>query len=161
MIKSIKNCTPLKRARILLSSYNCEDKKYNRGKGDLTPEWIVENIFSKPCAHCGKTGWDLIGCNRLDNSRPHSKDNVEPCCVDCNKKLRGEDMKNGIGIGRIKGTGKKVYQYDKKTMELVGVWGNATAAAEELGISQANINKCCNNKAYKSVGGYIWRFNVI
>lgn len=79
--------TPIGRARMLYHSYNKSDKLKNRGKGDLTPEWIVENIFSKPCAHCGETDWHKIGCNRLDNSRPHTKDNVEPCCWDCNREL--------------------------------------------------------------------------
>ena len=81
------NNTPIGRASSLVSKYKMEDKKHNRGIGDLTKEWIVENIFTKPCAHCGKTGWQVIGCNRLDNSKPHTKDNVEPCCFDCNRKL--------------------------------------------------------------------------
>ena len=81
------NKTPMGRALILLNGYNQKDKMYNRGKGDLTAKWIVENIFNKPCAHCGKTGWDVIGCNRLDNSKPHTMDNVEPCCYECNSKL--------------------------------------------------------------------------
>lgn len=47
--------TPIGRASILLNHYNEKDLRHNRGKGDLTPQWIVENIFSKPCAHCGET----------------------------------------------------------------------------------------------------------
>lgn len=82
--------TPMGRASYLRSAYIKEDEKYNRGKCDLTAEWIVEHIFSQPCAHCGKTGWDVIGCNRLDNSKPHTKDNVEPCCFECNIKLANE-----------------------------------------------------------------------
>lgn len=79
--------TPMGRAKRLLNRYNQSDKEYNRGKGDLTAKWIVENIFTQPCKHCGKEGWEVIGCNRLDNSLPHSKDNVEPCCFECNIKL--------------------------------------------------------------------------
>lgn len=86
--KEHKN-TPISRAKILLSRYNQKDKINNRGKGDLTSKWIVENIFSKPCVHCGKKGWEIIGCNRLDNSKPHTKDNVEPCCKKCNIKISG------------------------------------------------------------------------
>lgn len=82
---------PIGRASSLLSAYNQADMLYNRGKGDLTAKWIVENIFSKPCAHCGKEGWKIIGCNRLDSTKPHSKDNVEPCCRDCNLKLAGKE----------------------------------------------------------------------
>lgn len=81
------NQTPMGRALYLLNNYNRNDKKHNRGKGDLTAQWIVERIFSQPCVHCGKEGWDVIGCNRLDNSLPHTKDNVEPCCLECNIKL--------------------------------------------------------------------------
>ena len=86
-----------RRAQEIVQNYNQEDKKYNRGKGDLTSQWIVKNIFSKPCVHCGKTGWKIIGCNRLDNSRPHTMDNVEPCCEECNHKLAGRirDCCNG------------------------------------------------------------------
>lgn len=75
------------RASNLISAYNQTDKKYNLGKGDLTAKWIVDNIFTQPCKYCGKTGWKIIGCNRLDNSKPHTMDNVEPCCAECNKKL--------------------------------------------------------------------------
>lgn len=85
--------TPMARANRLLGAYKAADKKFNRGKGDLTAKWIVENIFSKPCAHCGKEGWDVIGCNRLDNSKPHTMDNVEPCCYECNLKLSNIEMK--------------------------------------------------------------------
>lgn len=79
--------TPKGRAVNLVGTYKQEDKKYNRGECTLTADWIVEHIFNQPCAHCGKTGWKTIGCNRLDNSLPHTPDNVEPCCAECNKKL--------------------------------------------------------------------------
>ena len=79
--------TPMGRALYLLNMYKQSDRKYNRGKGDLTARWIAENIFTKPCAHCGVIGWYVIGCNRIDNTKPHSKDNVEPCCEVCNKRL--------------------------------------------------------------------------
>lgn len=87
--------TPMGRARSLLGGYKQSDKLANRGKGDLTAKWIVENIFTKPCAHCGISGWEVIGCNRLDNTKPHTKDNVEPCCALCNSKLpKKEKTKN-------------------------------------------------------------------
>lgn len=85
-LKTIRN-NSLYRAKGLLQAYNKEDIKRGRGKGDLTAQWIIDNIFSKPCVHCGKEGWQVIGCNRLDNSKPHTKDNVEPCCFECNIKL--------------------------------------------------------------------------
>ena len=74
------------RAVHILSTYRQKDKKYNRGECTLTPEWIVENIFSQPCHYCGETDWTKIGCDRIDNALPHTPDNVVPCCGYCNKK---------------------------------------------------------------------------
>lgn len=79
--------TPMGRANKLLGRYRHSDKETGRGECTLTAQWIVDNIFTKKCAHCEKTGWDVIGCNRLDNSLPHTPENVEPCCLECNKKL--------------------------------------------------------------------------
>ena len=81
------------RADMLLQAYRQKDKKVGRGDCDLTAKWIEENILVKPCAHCGETDWTKIGCNRLDNSKPHTMDNVEPCCLDCNNKLNYEERK--------------------------------------------------------------------
>ena len=66
--------TPKGRASTLLNAYNNRDKKQNRGKGNLTSQWIVENILFKPCAHCGKNGWKIIGCNRIDNDKLATKE---------------------------------------------------------------------------------------
>ena len=89
--KSKYRKTPIGRACHLYWKYNQMDKKAGRGVGDLSPVWIVENIFTKPCVHCGETDWHKIGCNRLDNSKPHTMDNVEPCCYECNVKLAGAE----------------------------------------------------------------------
>ena len=84
--------TPMGRACRLVGGYNDEDKKHGRGKGNLTSKWVYDNILFKPCVHCGKEGWDVIGCNRLDNTKPHTKDNVEPCCKECNLKLAAKEF---------------------------------------------------------------------
>lgn len=78
--------TPIGRASNLVSGYQREDIKYNRGECTLTTQWVVENIFSKPCHYCGAIGWEIMGCDRVDNSLPHTPDNVVPCCAECNKK---------------------------------------------------------------------------
>ena len=96
--------TPMARANSLLAAYKNSDKVRNRGKGDLTAKWIVDNIFSKPCAHCGETDWRKIGCNRLDNTKPHTMDNVEPCCYKCNVGLLEMERDNKGRFITIKGT---------------------------------------------------------
>lgn len=150
--------TPMGRAQHLLNSYNTEDKKYNRGKGDLTAQWIIGNIFSKPCAHCGKEGWEIIGCNRLDNSKPHTMDNVEPCCEKCNNKLYHDDIK------------KKVYQY---TLDgrLVKVWNSIKEIMDDGTFNSFHVDTCCkggrfdkrDNKWYTCHHhkGYKWSYTPL
>jgi len=74
------------RANNLICAYSAADRKSNRGECTLTPEWIIENIFPKPCFYCGETGWEIMGCDRIDNSKPHTPNNVVPCCFNCNCK---------------------------------------------------------------------------
>ena len=78
--------TPKGRAGNLVGTYKQEDNKYNRGECTITAEWVIEHIFNQPCHYCGKTDWHELGCDRIDNSLPHTPDNVVPCCTDCNKK---------------------------------------------------------------------------
>lgn len=74
------------RAQCLLRHYQISDKKYNRGECTLTAQWIIDNIFNKPCHYCGETDWRKMGCDRIDNSLPHTPENVVPCCLHCNNK---------------------------------------------------------------------------
>lgn len=87
--RNAKYCnTKIGRAVRQVSSYRTMDKK--RGLGDVNDfdgHWIVENIYSKPCVYCGETDWHKLGCNRIDNTKGHTKDNVEPCCYKCNCKM--------------------------------------------------------------------------
>lgn len=139
--------TPKGRASNLLCAYRQADRNKGRGEGDLTAQWIVDNIFSKPCAHCGKTGWQIIGCNRLDNSKPHTKDNVEPCCRHCNSVLNGED----------KGT-RVVYQYtlDGKLVKIY----DRVMAVEEDGFNNGTVSLCCNGDR-KTHKGYKWFYEPL
>ena len=74
------------RASKMVSSYRCKDKK--RGYvTDIDMEWFMQNISNKPCYYCGKIG--DIGCDRVDNKKGHTKDNVIPSCYICNV-VRGD-----------------------------------------------------------------------
>lgn len=80
-IKDLPNNLKRIKASKMVSSYRIKDKK----KGlecNLTIEDMLE-IMSKPCVYYGDTR--RIGCDRIDNNKGHTKDNVVPCCVDCNK----------------------------------------------------------------------------
>ena len=147
--KQIKNYqydyrnTLIGRAINCLVKYRASDKKYNRGECTLTAEWIAENILSKPCVHCGESDWHKIGCNRLDNSLPHTSDNVEPCCLKCNLKLAGKEKS------------KPVYQYTLEG-ELVKIWPS-TMECKRNGFNQSSVNSCCLGKR-KTHKGYIWSY---
>lgn len=72
----------IKAAR-MVSSYKCKDKKHGfENECDITASWMVKMIFHSSCVYCGDT--HKLGCDRIDNTKPHTMDNVVPCCVECN-----------------------------------------------------------------------------
>ena len=144
------------RANYLCKNYKQQDKKRNVGEGDLTAKWILENIMLKPCAHCGKEGWDVIGCNRLDNSKPHTMDNVEPCCFDCNNKLaRNEEKTKSLNRSDVS---KKAYQYTLDG-ELVKIWESQSECGRN-GFDSSAVCACCKGKL-KTHKGYKWSYEPL
>lgn len=73
------------RALRLVNHYRREDKNHSRGECTIDENWIIENIFSKQCVYCGESDWHKLGCDRKDNSLPHTASNCVPCCAKCNK----------------------------------------------------------------------------
>ena len=65
----------------LCKRYKIHDKRKNL-IFNLTPEWTKEYITSKPCIYCNTN--KPTGADRIDNSKGHTKDNVIPCCHNCN-----------------------------------------------------------------------------
>ena len=57
---------------------------------------MVEDIFTKPCHYCGEEGWEIMGCDRIDNSKPHTPNNVVPCCDKCNRKRGRRDYEEFV-----------------------------------------------------------------
>lgn len=51
---------------------------------NVSKEWILENIFTSKCIYCGEDKWERLGCDRIDNTKPHTPDNCVPCCFICN-----------------------------------------------------------------------------
>lgn len=136
------NHLEMARASYLAKDYRREDKKRNRGKCTLTAQWIYDNILFKPCAHCGKEGWDIIGCNRLDNSKPHTVDNVEPCCKDCNTSEW------------IKTVEKPIDQINPITGEVLKTWKSSSDARRN------GFNTCYKvaNGLRNQNKGYVWKY---
>ena len=91
---------PMGWARIKVGMYRQMDRQ--RGFNDketITAEWFLDNIAYKPCAHCGVQGIGKVGCNRLDNTKGHTIDNVESCCLKCNVREGVRDqIRRGIHV---------------------------------------------------------------
>lgn len=60
---------------------------------------------------------------------------------------------------RINGkkTSKPVYQFTKDGV-FITRYDSAIDAHRKTGINASHIGECCKFKRYKSVGGYVWRF---
>ena len=95
---------PLNWAKNMVNRYRWMDReRFGDDSKTITAEWFLKNIAYKPCAHCGKQGIGLIGCNRLDNSKGHTEDNVEAACFKCNCKENNRDqIARGIHISQIR-----------------------------------------------------------
>ena len=89
--KTYKN-TPMGRAQGQIQQYKFMDRRNGFGDViDFNAKWIVDNIYTKQCAHCDESDWHKLGCNRIDNTKGHTVDNVEPCCFHCNCVLNGKE----------------------------------------------------------------------
>ena len=101
--KQYQKDNPIGRANSLIASYREKDKKYNRGECTLTAKWVVEKIFSNSCHYCGESNWKRLGCDRIDNTKPHTQDNVVPCCFSCNCKRGKKDYSSFVNEIKHKG----------------------------------------------------------
>lgn len=156
--------SPIGRAYNLLGAYRQEDKKNERGECTLEAQWIVDNIFSQPCYYCGETDWRVLGCDRIDNSKPHSPDNVVCSCKRCNEK-RGttpfavfvQRLKDGESLlmKNRPDKSKPVRALDKDE-NIIMEFPSAREAGRN-GYGTSHICKCCNGEQ-KTHKGLIWQW---
>lgn len=77
--------------------------KYHAKQRNIVFELSDKDFFDtivEPCVYCGRTGvsysnppkespwaaqFRYTGLDRIDSSRPYCKDNVQPCCITCNR----------------------------------------------------------------------------
>lgn len=112
--KDISDAGVLIRAKAskMISSYRNKDYKNGFSAGDLTIDWMIENILTKPCVYCGDTY--RVGCDRIDNTKGHTKDNVVPCCIECNTARN-----NYFSYEEMKVLGKTIREIKEKRKEIV------------------------------------------
>lgn len=137
---------------------------------------LVAKCFLEPIK-----GKDII--NHIDeNPSNNHVDNLEFCTHEYNmnygtiKERKSEKMKGKMsgennpmyGKQHTEETKKKMSESLKKpiqqyTLDMVFIceWDSATDVEKELNLNQSSISKCCKNKRYKSVGGFVWRYKEI
>ena len=70
------------KASKMISSYKVKDFKNGTDICDIDIDWMVANVLTQKCFYCEDVR--RVGCDRVDNSKGHTKSNVVPCCFDCN-----------------------------------------------------------------------------
>ena len=80
--KDCKTMTIRQKASKMISAYKHRDIHNGLTVCDIDIDWMINNIIKKPCVYCGDTS--RVGCDRIDNNFGHTKDNVVPCCYECN-----------------------------------------------------------------------------
>jgi len=83
--KSIENLDEYEikvKASKMISSYRIKDLRRFNVEHKLNVNWFINNILKNKCYYCKDT--QNLGCDRLDNNKPHYIDNVVPCCFICN-----------------------------------------------------------------------------
>lgn len=145
--------TKIGRAKSLLHGYKREDKIYNRGECTLTEEDMYR-LWEQCCYWCGETDWLKLGADRLDNSKPHTKENCVCACWKCNTERSIEYLKENNMLNSF--TPKSVIQYTLDG-EFVSEYETISEASRVNGIKVTNICKCCKGKANKA-GGYVWKY---
>lgn len=59
----------------------------------VTAEWIKEHILqNNKCVYCGDSEFSHLGCDRIDNEKGHTPDNVVCSCAICNWERELEKM---------------------------------------------------------------------
>lgn len=105
-----KNVNIRAKASKMISSYRNKDIKNGTNICDIDIDWMIGNILKQPCFYCGDT--NRVGCDRIDNNKGHTKDNVVPCCIECNTARNNyftyEEMRHlGKAIAEIKAAREK------------------------------------------------------
>ena len=81
------------RAVLIANAY----KQYDNKKGfenDIDADFLVDVLFKNGCTYCGETNPLLLGADRIDNKKGHTKDNCVCSCGRCNKERNIKDFQD-------------------------------------------------------------------
>lgn len=87
-IERKKKYKPPDKLRQKYLRYRRDDLNKGFGELDYTEKEFRSMIIGRVCVYCNIN--KNLGLDRIDNSRGHQRDNVQPCCVKCNKVRNNE-----------------------------------------------------------------------
>jgi hypothetical protein len=120
---------------------------------------LKEWVFSQPIFHelfdrwaeSGYDKWVKPSCDRLDDYKGYSLDNIQLMTWEENSIKGHQDRINGVNNKMS----KAVSQYSMSG-ELVNTFYSQHHAERETGIKRQIINKCCSGKR-NHAGGFVWK----
>lgn len=133
-----------------LSSYTKEELvKWCMGQDvyvKLYLEWVIS----------GKNRLKAPSCDRIDDFKSYTIDNIQIMTFEENSKKANEDRKNGVGRSGL--WCKEVYCYDLQG-NFIKSYHSQQEASRDTGCNQSNIKDCCMHKnGRRSIGGYMWEY---
>lgn len=132
--------------RISQLSYNYKNYDMKRfGDVDTITKKQLLDLIKNGCYWCGESDWHKLGADRIDNTKPHTLENCVCGCMDCNRKREHEELSRKILQCTIDG-------------EFISEYSSIRDAERKTGVAASSISQCCNEKIYKSAGGYIWKW---
>ena len=150
----------------LITKIYATQRSSSKKRGDKLPDYtkkeLQEWILSQPNFETLYNNWAESGynkdlkpsCDRLDDYKPYTLDNIRLVTWEVNVKKGYEDRKNGINNKRS----KAVIGTHKITGEIVEFY-SLNEAERQTGVFHNNISKNCLGK-YKSTGGYVWKYKI-
>ena len=106
----------------LYKNYKRDDTMRNRPtEQNIDAKWIIENIFNSSCVYCGDDDWTHLGADRIDNSKPHTPDNVVCACGICN--MDRSDKYSVEEFKEYRQTHPRSLDVDEKSWEIVEMEG--------------------------------------
>ena len=75
------------RAARIVNTNNKDDRRNGLDStNNVDRSWVERFILGEDsrCVYCGTMDWTRLGCDRIDNNKPHTADNIVCACSKCN-----------------------------------------------------------------------------